>query len=130
MPCGSAKPVTKIDLVAQPFPEINFDLSTFKLKFDNVAGRFTQSKGVDVASNIGNDAKISNLVEEEKKLQKLIQQKLRKVEELDDKIKEITGKYEELKRIVEIDLQEKEYVDELYQSHIEKTKILKKEDQI
>jgi hypothetical protein len=111
--CGSEKIQTlKQPLSTQNFPELIFSVKNSKLKFDNNDGVFKQISNEDphYRKNFGDYDK---LLDEEENIKKEIQLKKDKIKYINDKIAEIEKKQEVMMKVLNVDVNERDYIFDL-----------------
>ena len=117
MCCNDASNVKNIDLKNSKFDEIKMKVNDSTLKFDETYhnGQFRIfDKGI--SSNINySSPELNEYQKALKQLQDEIQYKDNKISELNNKIEDIDKKMEIMEKILNIDVSEKEYINELEQ---------------
>lgn len=113
MSCFSSNkiPPLKQDLSKTNFDEILLHIRGSTLKFDNINGVFVQIASSNPNPKLINETE--RVSEEEEKLKEEIQMKTEKIKYIKNKLADIDKKQEMMMKILNVDLNEKEYVNEL-----------------
>jgi hypothetical protein len=114
MLCGSNTkyPTLKQSLTSVNFPELIFSIKSSKLKFDNIEGVFKQVANDDPLYR-KSTTEIDKVVIEEEKIKKEINVKKEKFKYVKSKIEEIDKKIETMMKILCVDINERDYVNDL-----------------
>jgi hypothetical protein len=99
MLCGGKPKVQEIDLIRTAFQKIDFRVNAGNLTFDVNEGNF---KYQNIDSGV--------LTLEDENLTKEIESKKRRIEMLRKKIREVDEKHEQMMKILNIDVNEREYI--------------------
>ena len=111
--CGSNKsPSLKVSLSATNFPELIFSIKNSKLKFDNIEGLFKQISNED-PNYRRNNSEESKVHEEEESIKKDVALKKEKIKYIKEKLSEIDKKHETMVKILNVDINEREYIHDL-----------------
>jgi C4-type Zn-finger protein len=111
--CGSNKaPTLKQPLSTVNFPELVFSIKNSKLKFDNIEGVFKQIANED-PNYRRNNSEESKVRDEEEALKKEIAHKKEKIKYIKDKLLEMDKKQEMMVKILNVDINEREYIHDL-----------------
>lgn len=112
--CGSAKEpkFDKESLSKTNFPELILTIKNSKLKFDNIEGVFKQISNDDPTYR-RNNLEDNKLIQEQEFLNKEINLKKDKISYIKDKINEIDQKIKSMTKILNVDVEEKRYVDSI-----------------
>jgi hypothetical protein len=112
--CGSTKE-PKFDresLSKTNFPELILTIKNSKLKFDNIEGIFKQISNDDPTFR-KNNSEDNKVLQEQDSISKEIALKKDKIAYIKDKIIEIDQKLKSMTKILNIDVEEKEFVDSI-----------------
>ena len=93
------------------FPELIFAIKSSRLKFDSVEGSFKQISNEDPFYKKPNES--IQLASEEEKLEEDIENKKKKKLQINEKLKEINKKFEIMHKVLQVDLNEKDYLVDL-----------------
>jgi hypothetical protein len=112
--CGSAKEpkFEKESLSKTNFPELILTIKNSKLKFDNIEGVFKQISNEDPTFR-KNNSEDNRVIQEQDRISKEIALKKDKIAYIKDKITEIDQKIKSMTKILNVDIQEKEFVDSI-----------------
>jgi hypothetical protein len=99
MLCGGKPKVQEIDLKRTPFQKLDFRVNTGTLTFDINEGNF-KYQNIDTGV----------LTQEDENLTKELESKKRRIEMLRKKIREVEDKQEQMMKILNIDVNEREYI--------------------
>jgi hypothetical protein len=110
--CGSNKKnVKEISLANKRFEDLIFNVKSSKLKFDPIEGAFKQISNEDPNYRLkGNNEEMDKLNKEELFLKKEVSAKQERIKELNEKMIEINKKIEKMNQMLNVDLNEREYI--------------------
>jgi hypothetical protein len=113
MACGDVPKIIELKhkLSAVNFPELIFSIKSSKLKFDCVEGAFKQISNDDPFYKKPNENFL--LATEEEKLACDIEAKKKKILYIKERIEEINKKIETMNKVLLVDLNERDYLNEL-----------------
>lgn len=106
------KNLKSINLSQHKFDELIFQIKNSKLKFDSVEGIFKQIENADPGFRRGNGTD-DRLIEDEAAVRKEIAYKMDKLAKLRVKMAEIDKKHEMMSKILNVDINERDYINEI-----------------
>ena len=111
-----SSPVIKKDIQSVIFIDLELNLKHSTLRFDRKNGKFLLVKNEDPVYKSKNTTdEINRLTEEEKFLNEDIKRKKKIIENLNKKLSDLEEKEKKVMKILKIDLNEKEYFNDLYE---------------
>lgn len=125
MLCGASKNaqnLKKVDLQNVRFEDIYLYIKSSTLKFDTRDGNFKQTSNNQSTFRRNPNDDFVKLVDEERFLQSEIKRKNDRMKVLVNKIGELDEKIEQMRKILEIDVNEKNYINSIKERYMEENK--------